>query len=247
MGARKKNLSKSDLEDVSTWETLNAEQTKKIQLNDIKINVKCLNQKQKLLKKAIEEKEITISIGSAGTGKTYLSLITAFHLMKTQPQYRKLYLVKSLQTIKGEEPGLLPGTLEEKLDPYMGSFTSNIDKILGDKNLRKALMADDVINIEPIAYIRGKTFDNAIVIVDETQNIDIHTFKTIVTRIGKSSKMIFIGDIEQVDRRQTKESCLDTVFTAFENAEFTGAVKFEMDECVRNPIIPEVLKVLNTI
>lgn len=243
---KKRNLSKADLEDVSTWEINNYERSKDVKLNDIQIKVKCLNEKQKELKRAIEDKEITISIGPAGTGKTYLSLITALHLMKTQPQYRRLLLIKSLQIIKGEELGFLPGTLEEKMEPYMTSFTGNLDKIIGKGN-RKALMADGVIGIEPLAYIRGNTLDSAIVIIDETQNIDMHTFKTIVTRIGKSSKMVFLGDVEQIDRKISKDSCLKTVYEAFVDAEFTGAVEFEQSECVRNEIIPKVLKVLDSI
>jgi len=244
---RKKNLSQSDLEDVSTWETHNAESSKQIQLNDIQIKVKCLGQKQKDLKKAIEDKEITISIGPAGTGKTYLSLQTALHVMKVEPQYRRLILIKSIQTIPGENPGFLPGTLEEKMEPYMTSFTGNLDKIVGGRGIRKALMASGTIAIEPLAYIRGNTLDSAIIIIDETQNIDMHTFKTIVTRIGKSSKMIFLGDTEQIDRKIQGESCLSKVYEAFKHAEFTGAVEFVADECVRNKIIPKVLEVLNKI
>lgn len=128
----------------------------------------------------------------------------------------------------------------------MTSFTGNLDKIIGKGN-RKALAANGTICIEPLAYIRGNTLDNSIVIIDETQNIDIHTFKTIATRIGKSSKMIFLGDAEQIDRKVAKDSCLRRVYDAFETADFTGAVEFENFECVRNKIIPKVLEVLDGI
>lgn len=244
---KKKNLTKTDLEDVSIWEYHNAESSNRIQLNDIQIKVKCIGQKQKDLKKAIESKEIVISIGPAGTGKTYLSLQTALHLMKTEPAYRRLVLIKSLQTIKGEELGFLPGTLQEKMEPYMTSYTGNLDKILGGKNIHKALMSDGTICIEPLAYIRGNTLDNSIVIIDETQNIDMHTFKTIVTRIGKHSKMIFLGDIEQVDRKAIKESCLAKVHEGFKDVDFVGTIEFVAEECVRNKIIPKVLEVLNNL
>lgn len=186
-------------------------------------------------------------ISSHNTGKTYLSLITALHLLKTEPQYRKIVLIKSIQQIQGENPGFLPGTLEEKMEPYMHSFTGNLDKIFGDKSIRKSLMADGTISIQPIAYIRGNTIDNAIIIIDESQNLNMHGFKTIITRIGKSSKMLFLGDIEQIDLQKPKESCLDKVFKGFQPTDFVGTLKFENEDCVRNSIIPKVLEILNQI
>ena len=246
---RKKNLSKNDLDDVSTWEDRNYsdQNSKKIQINDIPIKIKCLNEKQKELKKLIEEHEIIISIGPAGTGKTYLSLITALHLLKTQPQYRRIVLIKSVQNIQGEGIGFLPGTLEEKLEPYMHFFTGNLDKIFGDKGIRKALMADGTISVQPIAYIRGNTLDNSIIIIDESQNLNMHGFKTISTRIGKSSKMLFLGDIEQIDLKIKAESCLDKVFKGFQPTDFVGTLEFGPEDCVRNAIIPKVLEILNKI
>ena len=247
--ARKKNLTANDLEDVSIWEdqTQITQLRNRVNLNEIPIHVKCANEKQKQLKKAIEDKEIVISIGPAGTGKTYVSLKTALHILKTQPQYRKVVLIKSLQVIKGEEMGFLPGTLHEKMAPYMHSYTGNIDKIFGDRVTGGKLMECGIITIEPIAFIRGNTLDNSIIIIDETQNIDLHTFKTIISRIGRNSKMIFLGDIEQIDRKMAKESCLEKVHNAFQNSDFVATVEFKDDDCVRNEIIPKVLEVIRTI
>lgn len=158
---KRKNLSKEDLDDVSIYESsYKSSINNKIRLLDIPINVKCLNERQKELKKAIEQKTIIISTGSAGCGKTYLSLLTALHLLKTEPIYSKLVLVKSLQVIKGEEMGFLPGTLEEKMAPYMYSFTGNLDKIFKAPYITKALMDQKVIEVLPIAFIRGVTVDN---------------------------------------------------------------------------------------
>jgi phosphate starvation-inducible protein PhoH and related proteins len=248
--ARGKNLTKEDLEDVSTWEDLSKSKNgaNGIRINDIKLSVKCLNEKQKELKKAIEENEIVISIGPAGTGKTYLSLLIALHLLKTEPKYRKIVLVKSLQTIKGEELGFLPGTLWEKMEPFMWSFTGNLDKILGDKHLTQQLLQKGIIEVVPLAYIRGVTQDNSIIIVDETQNMELHTFKSMITRIGKSSKMLFLGDVEQIDRKIVKESCLAKVFSKFKESEFVGTVEFlRTDGNARNPIIPKLLDILDKI
>jgi phosphate starvation-inducible PhoH-like protein len=236
--ARSKNLTAKDLEDVSIWENQHRKITNNININEIPIRIKCANEKQKQLKKAIEDKEITISIGPAGTGKTYIGLKTALHILKTEPQYRRIVLIKSLQTIKGEEMGFLPGTLYEKMEPYMHSFTGNLDKIFGDRVTAGKMLAAGIIAIEPLAFIRGNTLDNSIIIIDETQNIDMHTFKTIVTRIGRNSK---------IDRRAKNESCLSKVFTAFGESDFVATIEFVNDECVRNEIIPLVLDVLKTI
>jgi phosphate starvation-inducible protein PhoH and related proteins len=245
--AKRRNLTKDDLEDVSIYEEITQKKTQipnKVRLLDIPIQVKCLNEKQKDLKKAIEEKQVVITTGPAGTGKTYVSLLTALHILKTEPQYSRLVLVKSLQTIKGEDIGYLPGTLEEKMTPYMYSFTGNLDKIFKSPYITKALSDQGVIEVFPIAFVRGVTIDNAIVVIDEAQNIDMHTFRTIITRIGKSCKMVFLGDVDQIDRKNKGESCLARVATLFKGAEYAESVIFTDEESVRNPIIPKLLELL---
>ena len=244
--ARKKNLTREDLEDVSTYEiqTYQTNDRNGPRLNDIKLQIKCLNEKQKKLRRAIEEKDVVISTGPAGTGRTYMSLLTALHIMKTEPRYRKLILVKSLQTIKGEDVGYLPGNLWEKMEPYMFSFTGNLDKIFHSPSITKGLIEKGVIEIFPITYIRGVTMDNCIVIVDEAQNLSMHTFRTIITRIGRNCKMVFLGDTEQIDLKDKDMSCLARVAELFEDQEYAGSVVFEDQDSVRNPIIPELLKLL---
>lgn len=246
--AKKKNLSQEDLEDVSTYEARtylqNENGNNKLRLQDIKIQVKCLNERQKILRRSIEEKDVVISTGPAGTGRTYMSLLTALHLMKTEPKYKRLVLVKSLQTIKGEDVGFLPGNLWDKMEPYMFSFTGNLDKIFHNPSITKGLIDNGVIEIFPITYIRGVTMDNCIVIVDEAQNLSTHTFKTIITRIGRNCKMVFLGDTEQVDLKNKSMSCLSRVAELFKGQEYAGSVIFEDEDSVRNPIIPELLKLL---
>lgn len=246
MSIKGKHLTKEDWLDVSAYEKSNSSASAAdSKLDEVSIHVKCLNEKQKRLKKAIENKEIIISTGPAGTGRTYMSLLTGLSLVKKNPRYRRLVLIKSLQTIQGEAVGILPGTLREKMEPYMYSFTGNLDKILGSKKLTKGLIEDEVVEILPIAYIRGVTIDNAIVIIDEAQNIDMHTFKTIITRIGRNSKMIFLGDTGQVDRRNVDESCLMTAGNLFRGSDFAELIEFTAEESVRNPIIPKMLEVLD--
>ncbi len=248
--ARKKNLSQSDLESVSAWEehAQRNQQTNTIRINEIPIQVKCLNKKQKELKKAIEDKEITISVGPAGTGKTFMSLITALHLLKTNAIYKKIVLIKSVTVIKGEELGFLPGTLQEKMEPYMWSFIGNLNKIFGDRYTSKNLMDAGVISIEPIAYVRGNTMDNSIVIIDEIQNLSVHSFRTIISRIGKNSKMIFLGDGDQIDLRSPKDSCVGKIIPLFDKeTNFSKVINFDNEETVRNPIIKDILKLMENI
>ena len=196
------------------------------------------NDKQELLTELIEEKEVIIATGSSGVGKTYVALATA--LMLLNQGYDKIILIKSVTTIPGEAIGYIPGDFEEKMEPFLQSYYWNIDKICG-KDAAKKLRDKELLEIMPIAYIRGLSIDNSIVIVDEAQNIDKHTFKTIITRIGTNSKYIFLGDVEQIDRKSKKESCLQEVLEIFQDSNIIGTVKFEDSDCVRNPIIPIIL------
>jgi phosphate starvation-inducible PhoH-like protein len=245
---KKKNLSKDNLSEIDVFESENNGGIKplppKIKIEDITIKVKCLTEKQKELKKLIEEKDVVIVSGTSGVGKTFFSLLMALHLLKTEPKYKKIVLIKSLITIKDEGVGYLKGTLDEKLAPFMYSFTGNLDKILG-KAIRKQLMDSGVIEIMPIAYCRGVNVDHALCIIDEVENITMDTFKTIITRIGTDSKFIFLGDVEQCDRSNKKESCLAKVIQMFKDKDFIGTIEFGDQDCVRNPLIPKILDVLN--
>ena len=102
-------------------------------------------------------------------------------------------------------------------------------------------MEKKIVEVSPLAYARGLSIDNSIVIIDEAQNIDAHTFKTIITRIGEDSKYIFLGDTEQIDRRRKGESCLSQVISLFKDSDLVGCIEFTDDDCVRNPIIPKIL------
>lgn len=134
-------------------------------------------------------------------------------------------------------------SLEDKMDPYIMSFTWNIDKLCG-YGAAKSLMDKKLISVLPIAFARGISIDNSIVIVDEAQNLSHHTFKTLLTRIGDNSKYIFMGDVEQIDRRNKKESPLEKMYDIFETNEDIGTIEFTDEDCVRNPIIPKILSTL---
>ena len=199
------------------------------------------NEKQEELVRMIEDREVVLATGVAGTGKTFVTLATALSLLGDR--YKQIIIVKSVTTLPGEEIGFLKGDMEQKMEPFIMSYTWNIDKICGEGSA-KALMEKKIIKILPLAYIRGLSIDNSIVIIDESQNIDSHTFKTMMTRIGDNSKYIFLGDIEQIDRKKKVDSCLQTVMAIFEDSDIIGTIRFTDEDCVRNPIIPKILSTL---
>ena len=196
------------------------------------------NDKQQAFVDLIDSKEVIIASGIPGSGKTYTALAQSLSLLGNF--YKQLILIKSVTTIPGESIGFLPGSELDKMDPFIMSYTWNIDKICGE-GAAKELMRKGIIKVLPLAYIRGLSIDNSIVIVDESQNINSHTFKTIITRIGDNSKYIFLGDTEQVDRRNSEDSCLRKVMDIFKDSKIVGIVEFTDEDCVRNPIIPEIL------
>ena len=128
-------------------------------------NIKCKNARQKEFLKTIEDKEVTICNGLAGSGKTYVALYYALKALE-KGQYDKVVLVKSVTTLDQEDVGFLPGDIAQKMDPFMYSYYGNVDKIIGEE-WRKRLVKEGKIQIQPLAYIRGINIDNAVCIIDE--------------------------------------------------------------------------------
>jgi len=208
---------------------------------------KPLNKSQSQLQQLLIDKDIIFGIGSAGTGKTYASLAIALNLLKDKgSHYECVSLCKSVIAVKEEELGFLPGDITEKLEPFMYSFTGNINKILKSKNANTTLMSAGLVEWRPITYLRGCQYDQRIVIVDEVQNITMHDFKTIITRLGKYSKIIFLGDIEQIDRNGKTNSCLSIISELFKESVDIGVVLFDEEEHFRKPAITSILKTLRS-
>jgi phosphate starvation-inducible PhoH-like protein len=216
-------------------------------LSKMKIDVKCKTENQKKLINLIREKEITICCGLAGCGKTFLACYQALNLLKTQPDiYKKIVLVKSVTTLKEEEIGFLKGSLEEKMEPFVYSFMNNFEKIAG-KVETAALRQEGIIEVMPIAYMRGINIDEAIIIIDEVQNITIENIRTILTRIGFNSKMIFLGDTKQIDYKNKKNSALKFIMEKFSHLDEIGTIELGEDDVVRNPLIKKIEAVFNNL
>lgn len=208
-------------------------------LSQIKIDLKHKNETQKKLTQSIKNGDVTVCIGPAGTGKTYISCQQALLEIKNNDVIKKIVLVKSVTTLKTEEIGFLKGSMEEKMEPFMYSFIGNFEKIIG-KQLYENLKIEKYIEILPIAYLRGVNIDNAIVIIDEVQNISIDNIRTILTRLGENSKMVFLGDIKQIDSKNKNNSALKFLVEHFNNVGRINIVEFNKNDIVRHPLIKTI-------
>ena len=208
-------------------------------LDRVKINIKCKTVNQKKLVKEIKDKEMIICSGLPGTGKTYLSCAVALDLIKNNGKYKKIVIVKSVTTLKDEEIGFLKGSMKEKMEPFMYSFMHNFEKIIGRYNTQ-TLRENGLIEEMPIAYMRGINIDNSIVIIDEAQNISVDNIRTIMTRLGENSKMIFLGDENQVDMKRKGHSSLKFIIDKFSDFDEVGTVVLNNEDVVRNPLIKKI-------
>lgn len=243
---RNKNLSEEDYLEIQEFVySKNVEEDKF--LTSMSVNYKCKNENQGKVRDSIRNNEITIVSGLPGTGKTFLACAEALKLIKSKPKFKKILLVKSVTQLKGEELGHLPGDIQEKFDPYMGSFVDNFEKIIGE-SLTHKLRELGLINIQPLAFVRGRSIDNTIIIVDEAQNISIDNMRTLMTRIGDNSKMIILGDVRQKDIRNKKDSSLEVVLDKFSTIEGFGCVELrDPNDVVRNPIIKIIEEIFENI
>jgi phosphate starvation-inducible PhoH-like protein len=206
-----------------------------------RVSLTAKNESQKKLLKSIKENQITICNGVAGSGKTLCSIYMALSLLRERNNgYQKILLVKSVTTLKNEELGFLKGDLREKVDPFMESFKSNAKKLFSISNV-DSLFESSVIHFLPLAYIRGTNLDNAIIILDETQNVSIDNARTLLTRIGENSKIICLGDTNQIDLRNKKDSSLEVLLNIFQDTpDISCVIMDENDENCRNPIIKTI-------
>lgn len=208
----------------------------KFDIQKLKLDYKYKNESQKNLINLINQNKITIAAGPAGTGKTYVACAQALKLLKIDPRFKKIILVKSVTVLEGEEVGFLKGDLKEKMYPFTISFLDNFYKLIGEA-MTQIMLDQGFIEVLPLAYIRGRSIDNSIIIVDEAQNITRKNMRSTMTRIGTDTKMIITGDTKQIDMKNSKLSSLDLVVRLFENKPDIGTMKFEVADIVRDPIV----------
>lgn len=205
-------------------------------LSLIKIDLKHKNEVQKKLTLAIKSGDVTICTGPAGTGKTLLSVAEALLLLKNFPdKYHHIKLVKSITELKGESIGTLPGDANEKMINIMMSYFDAFYKLIGEELTSKLLEAG-YIKMEVFAAIRGRSFTNCIILVDEFQNITHDNAKTLLTRFADNTKLVILGDIGQIDIKDKKDSSLETLITKVKNKPIDGvaSIEFSDNEIVRH-------------
>jgi len=202
------------------------------------IKVVAKNESQKHLIQSIKNNDITICSGMAGSGKTYVAVALALGLLKKPGNgFKKIYLIKPVVPLKDEEIGFLKGGLKEKLDPIMWSFYINMLKVISETEL-ESLLEKGVIVPYPLAYIKGASIDDGIVIGDEIENMSVRNSRVLMTRIGSNCKMILLGDVDQIDMRKPKDSSLDVLLKIFKEHPGIGVVQMsDKDINTRHPMI----------
>ena len=205
-------------------------------INGKPIYAKTINQVNYI--KAINSKDLVFSIGPAGTGKTYVAVVNALSKLRNG-EIKKIILTRPAVEA-GESLGFLPGDLKEKVDPYLRPLYDALYEVLGKKQTED-LIEKGVIEIAPLAYMRGRTLENAYVILDEAQNTTFNQMKLFLTRLGFNSKMVVTGDITQIDLPKKVESGLVNAIKLLGDVAGIEIIRFERIDVIRHPLVQKVL------
>ncbi|QWC00596.1 PhoH family protein [Mycoplasmatota bacterium] len=198
---------------------------------------KTFNQKKYI--EAIESNTLTMGIGPAGTGKTYLAVLMAIKYLKSN-QVRRIILTRPAVEA-GEKLGFLPGDLKEKVDPYLRPLYDAMYEVLGPRDSLD-LLEKQVIEVAPLAYMRGRTLDNAFVILDEAQNTTVNQMKLFLTRLGFGSKMVVNGDITQIDLPSYQSSGLVKAKEILDHIHSIKIINFDRTDVVRHPLVQNIIE-----
>ncbi|WP_279034860.1 PhoH family protein [Lactobacillus intestinalis] len=212
---------------------------KKVLIQDAKgkpIRVKNMGQKRYV--DAINKQDVVFGIGPAGTGKTFLAVVCAIAAFKKGEVSRIILTRPAVEA--GESLGFLPGDLKEKVDPYLRPIYDSLYAILG-RNTTERLMERGVIEVAPLAYMRGRTLDDAFVILDEAQNTTDAQMKMFLTRLGFNSKMIVNGDMTQVDLPGRQRSGLIDAQRILKGIDQIEFIQFTANDVVRHPVVAKII------
>ena len=207
-----------------------------IKLKKIIIKPKSINQKKFI--DTINKNTITFGIGAAGTGKTFLAVASAVYALENG-HVKKIILVRPAIEA-GEKLGFLPGDLAEKIDPYLQPLYDSLYECLGFDNVNK-LLEKNIIEIAPLAYMRGRTLNDAFIILDEAQNTTISQMQMFLTRIGYGSSTVVTGDVSQIDLPRESSSGLKDCLEFILKIKGIDAVNFEPKDVMRHKIVTSII------
>ena len=234
-----------DIEDLKLMSNIDSKEISNISsTNNISIigskSIKVKNVKQFKYIETIENSTITFGIGPAGTGKTFLAVASAVKMYNDE-KIKKIVLTRPAVEA-GERLGYLPGDLSQKIDPYLVPLFDSLEYFFGNETLQY-LIEKRNIEIVPLAYMRGRTLNNACIILDEAQNATVSQIKMFLTRLGEDSKMIISGDETQIDLNNKDFSGLKKTRKSLSNIEEISVVEFKNSDIVRNKIVSKILEV----
>lgn len=194
---------------------------------------------QRRLVELFEKNDLLFAVGPAGSGKTYTAIALAVRALK-EKQVRRVILTRPAVEA-GEKLGFLPGDMKEKLDPYLQPLYDALNDMIPAAKLSK-YMEEGAVQIAPLAYMRGRTLDNAFVILDEAQNTTLPQIKMFLTRMGRNAKFIVTGDVTQIDLPKAGDSGLLRAMKMVENIQGIASVEFDKSDIVRHPLVKHIVE-----
>ncbi|MBR5030810.1 MAG: PhoH family protein [Muribaculaceae bacterium] len=194
---------------------------------------------QQLMVKTFNENDLTFALGPAGTGKTYLAVALAVRALKNR-EVRKIILSRPAVEA-GEKLGFLPGDMRDKIDPYLQPLYDALEDMIPGAKL-KEYMDTNVIQIAPLAFMRGRTLNDAIVVLDEAQNTTTHQIKMFLTRLGMGSKMVITGDTTQIDLPRSVTSGLIQALRVLDGVKGIGKIEFGKKDIVRHQLVQRIVE-----
>lgn len=209
----------------------------KIKINGKEIYPRTFNQKKYL--KAVSKNDLVFGIGPAGTGKTYLAITMALNYLLNK-RIERIVVTRPVVEA-GEKLGFLPGDIQQKVNPYFRPIYDALYNLIGFEKTTE-LIEKEIIEIAPLAYMRGRTIDNAFLLLDEGQNTLNSQMKMFLTRFGQNSKVVVTADISQIDLPEPKKSGIFTVIKILKNIEGIKIIKLTEKDIVRHPLVQKIIE-----
>ena len=201
--------------------------------------IRARTKNQQKLVDLYEKNDLLFAVGPAGSGKTYTAIALAVRALK-EKEVRRIILTRPAVEA-GEKLGFLPGDMKEKLDPYLQPLYDALNDMIPPLKLQKYI-EEGTVQIAPLAYMRGRTLDNAFVILDEAQNTTLSQIKMFLTRMGRNARFIVTGDVTQIDLPRRSDSGLTRAMQILEEVKGIGRVTFDKGDIVRHPLVKEIVE-----